>query len=379
MPGGGGIGRPDADDGRVGAGGRGPAPAGAAGPAPAATGRGASGRLGTAVRGGPEGPAGADGYDGAEGATLCDGPADDTNGAGRGAPAGNGRPGTALGRAGSPTLGRALTILRDSSGSATTGRTGAAEAAGAAVVTLVVTDAWSEVAGAGVETAGAGVEVAAAGVETAGAGVETAAMGAVVGAAVAAAARPADESAAGVLVDVLAGALADGAGAEVTGAADDEIGASATATAPPGLASVESELDAALAVVDAFFAAPFLASLASSGCADRVRPSRSARRRSRSACASMTAEDWLLASTPIAPHSASNSGFVIPSSLASSCTRRFFAKLVQPFIGVASTDWCPAADHFFVIFRLDSNVFLSSSSAPALTGRRHARSNARLR
>ena len=326
MPGGGGIARPDVDMGRDGADGRGPAPAGAAGPALAAAGRelaaagrGASVRLGTTVRGGPDGPAGADGDDGPAGATRCDGPADDTDGAGRGAPTGSGRPGMALGRAGSPKLGRALTILRDSSGSATTGRTGvgARAAAGAAVVTLVVTGAWSEVAGAGVETAAAGVAA---------------------GAAVAAAAGPADESAAGVLVDVLAGALADGAGAEVPGAADDETRASATATPPPGLTGVESALVATLAVVDAFFAAPFLASLTSSGCADRVRPSRSARRRSRSACASMTAEDWLLASTPIAPHSASNSGFVIPSSLASSCTRRFFAKLVQPFIGVASTD-----------------------------------------
>ncbi len=183
MPGGGGIARPDVDVGRDGADGRGPAPAGAAGaalavagpevaaagpelaaagPELAAAGRGASGRLGTADRGGPDGPVGADGYDGPAGATRCDGPADDTDGAGRGAPAGSGRPGTALGRAGSPTLGRALTILRDSSGSATTGRTGAGAraaalaTAGAAVVTLVVTGAWSEVTGAGVETAAAG-------------------------------------------------------------------------------------------------------------------------------------------------------------------------------------------------------------------------------
>jgi hypothetical protein len=71
----------------------------------------------------------------------------------------------------------------------------------------------------------------------------------------------------------------------------------------------------------AFFAGAFLAGFTSSGCSGRVRPSRSARRRSRSACASMIDDDWLLASTPIALHRPSSSVFVIPSSLASSCTR----------------------------------------------------------
>jgi hypothetical protein len=83
----------------------------------------------------------------------------------------------------------------------------------------------------------------------------------------------------------------------------------------------------------AFFAADFLPALISSGCSGRVRPSRSARRRRRSACASMIVDDWLFASTPIAEVSASISEFVIPSSFASSCTRTFFAKTWSAFRG----------------------------------------------
>jgi hypothetical protein len=41
----------------------------------------------------------------------------------------------------------------------------------------------------------------------------------------------------------------------------------------------------------AFFAAAFFTGLGSSGCSGRVRPSRSARRRRRSACASMSVDE----------------------------------------------------------------------------------------
>jgi hypothetical protein len=81
----------------------------------------------------------------------------------------------------------------------------------------------------------------------------------------------------------------------------------------------------------AFFAALFLTGLTSSGCSARVRPSRMARRSSRSACASMRVLEWVFTPTPMVSHSAIISAFVIPSFLASSCTRMFFAKTSSAF------------------------------------------------
>lgn len=49
-----------------------------------------------------------------------------------------------------------------------------------------------------------------------------------------------------------------------------------------------------------------------------------ARRRTRSACASWMLEEWLLTSMPSTIERSSVSLFVIPSSLASSCSRMFF-------------------------------------------------------
>jgi hypothetical protein len=117
---------------------------------------------------------------------------------------------------------------------------------------------------------------------------------------------------------------------------------SSTAAAAAAAFGAAAFFDAALLV--------FLAGLASSGCSGRVRPSFSARRRKRSACASMMLEDWLFASTPIFEVSSNSSLFVIPSSLASSCTRMFFAKLIQPFVGVGLPDAGPATDQFRMFF-----------------------------
>ncbi len=75
----------------------------------------------------------------------------------------------------------------------------------------------------------------------------------------------------------------------------------------------------------AFFLAAFLTGFGSSGCSSRVRPSRSARRRSMSAYASCRDDEGALAATPAAPARSSTSLLVIPSSLASSWTRIFFA------------------------------------------------------
>ena len=92
----------------------------------------------------------------------------------------------------------------------------------------------------------------------------------------------------------------------------------------------------------AAFLVVFLAALAglagSSGWTSRMRPSRSALRRTRSACASSMLEECVLTPIPSDSQRSSVSLFVIPSSLASSCTRFFGAKfLVQSFMGGNST------------------------------------------
>jgi hypothetical protein len=74
----------------------------------------------------------------------------------------------------------------------------------------------------------------------------------------------------------------------------------------------------------AFFAAAFFAGFSSSGWASRFSPSRSALRRTRSACASSIEDDTLRTSMPIVFDRSSASLFVSPSSLASSAIRIFF-------------------------------------------------------
>jgi hypothetical protein len=97
-----------------------------------------------------------------------------------------------------------------------------------------------------------------------------------------------------------------------------------------------------------FAAAPLLRAgltgLGSSGCSGRVKPSRWARRRTRSACASSMPEECVLTPMPRLRARSRVSLFVIPSSLASSWTRIFAAKVVsdQPFavyLGRGSRTW----------------------------------------
>ena len=73
----------------------------------------------------------------------------------------------------------------------------------------------------------------------------------------------------------------------------------------------------------AFLAAVFFAGFSSSGWASRFSPSRSALRRTRSACASSIEDDTLRTSMPIVFDRSSASLFVSPSSLASSAIRIF--------------------------------------------------------
>ena len=66
-----------------------------------------------------------------------------------------------------------------------------------------------------------------------------------------------------------------------------------------GVASPSSVFFAA-----AFFAA-FLTGLASCGCVSRIKPSRLARERTRSACWSMMVDDWVFTPMPNLPHKSS--------------------------------------------------------------------------
>lgn len=96
----------------------------------------------------------------------------------------------------------------------------------------------------------------------------------------------------------------------------------------------------------AFFAAAFFSGLGSSGCSSRTRPSRSARRRTRSACASMIDDEWLFTSMPMTRQRSTASLLVRPSSLASSWTRMFFGNLTSAFqnriveVGAGQGDGC---------------------------------------
>ena len=151
-----------------------------------------------------------------------------------------------------------------------------------------------------------------AGGRTAGTGAAAGTTGASVGAGV------------GVGAGATGGALApttDGPGAGRSTTDSTGLGASA------GLIASTTGAGAGAAGAGTSTSAPFLplgSTLGSSGCSSRVRPSLVARRRRRSPCASWMLEEWLLASMPRTIARSSVSLFVIPSSLASSCSRMFF-------------------------------------------------------
>ena len=86
-----------------------------------------------------------------------------------------------------------------------------------------------------------------------------------------------------------------------------------------------SAFGAAAFLVAAFFAAAFFTGFSSSGCASRFSPSRSALRRTRSACASSIEEETLRTSMPIDFERSRASLFVRPSSFASSAILIFLA------------------------------------------------------
>ena len=179
---------------------------------------------------------------------------------------------------------------------------------------------------AGAGSAGAGS--AAAGATSAGAGAETGSAG--VGSGSAGACAGAGSTSA-------TGAGATGASGSTGAAFFAAFFAGFGAASPPSAAS---------AAFVAFFAA-FLTGFGSSGCSGRVSPSRSARRRRRSACASMRVLEWLFTPTPITSQSVIISAFVIPSSLASSCTLMFFAKPLSAFHRHRCAGLIPGDRQFF--------------------------------
>ncbi len=135
---------------------------------------------------------------------------------------------------------------------------------------------------------------------------------------------------AGASARAATGSGAAGAGASAGPAVEgvSTAGAGASAGASAGAFA------AFFVLLAAFVALVALTGLGSSGCSARVRPSRSARRRTRSACASSMPEECVFTPMPRSRDRSRVSLFVIPSSLASSWIRIFAAKVVsdQPFI-----------------------------------------------
>lgn len=144
------------------------------------------------------------------------------------------------------------------------------------------------------------------------------------------------DGAGGAAAGRCAGSSAEGAGA-ATSRAGAEVSASA---ASPRAARVAGRLSRAVASAAALACALGAAGApadlplaafsplppAASGCCERTRPSRSARRRTRSACASSIPEECVLTPMPNDRQRSRHSLFVSPSSLASSWTLVFAAK-----------------------------------------------------
>ena len=127
-----------------------------------------------------------------------------------------------------------------------------------------------------------------------------------------------------------------GAAATVVGAGGGVAGVAATTGAGIGAAAGASATTCAgVSTIAGSAASPFLADAfffgsgcGSSGCWSRTSPSRSALRRTRSACASTMLDEWLFTPIPSAWHRSSVSLLVSPSSRANSYTRMFAGKSV---------------------------------------------------
>ena len=110
-----------------------------------------------------------------------------------------------------------------------------------------------------------------------------------------------------------------GAGVDTAGASSGEPDAGAGGLAAGVSTTIAGVGAAALAVLGG-------SGSSSGGWWSRISPSRSARRRTRSACASTTLDEWLLSPIPSASQRSSVSLLVRPSSRASSYSRIFAGK-----------------------------------------------------
>ena len=121
------------------------------------------------------------------------------------------------------------------------------------------------------------------------------------------------------------GGVATGGDAGAAGAS--ETGASGTGAGAAGAAGASAS---GVALAAAFLAVAFLGFSGSGGCSSRMRPSRSALRRTRSACGSSMLEECVLTAMPRFTHRSRVSLLVRPSSFASSWTRIFAANVCSP-------------------------------------------------
>ena len=130
-------------------------------------------------------------------------------------------------------------------------------------------------------------------------------------------------TAAGCTAGTASGAVGGAAGAGAASTTETS-GAGASGAVAGATGSV------ALVLAAAFLAGAFLTGTGSSGCSSRTRPSRSALRRTRSACASSMLDECVFTPMPRSSERSSVSLFVRPSSLASSWTRIFAANVGSP-------------------------------------------------
>jgi hypothetical protein len=155
-------------------------------------------------------------------------------------------------------------------------------------------------------------------------------------AAAGASARAAGASAAGADLGADGSALASALALDLALAAGAAAGRAGASREPPSVAG--AALGLALPAERAG-----LAGLGSSGWTSRTMPSRWARRRTRSACASSIPEECVFTPIPNMRERSRHSLFVSPSSRASSWTRIFAAKVLsdQPFVFPSGADRTP--------------------------------------
>ena len=137
----------------------------------------------------------------------------------------------------------------------------------------------------------------------------------------------------------------DGLGAGASGAAAGADGASATGAgawaAGAGAAGASGAADASASGAFALALDALTGFSGSGGCSSRISPSRSALRRTRSACASSMLDECVFTAMPRSTHRSRVSLLERPSSLPSSWTRIFAANVCSPALRACCQDVSP--------------------------------------